>query len=185
VEVVRQVIEAAERREPRLAPLLMLAALTGMRRGELCALRWSDVDFDAGTLTVNHSVVVAPKGIGGEVHEIGPRSDCGAGPGRCRPATATWHEGCAMDQRGARGTKRDAYVFSPYVEAMKPFRPDNVTSFFIRIRDEAVLRRFAFTISGTSLLPSSWARASRFGSVAGRLGHSDPSVILRAYTHAL
>jgi integrase len=43
LEVVRGVIEAAERRDPRLAPLLVLAALTGMRRGELCALRWSDI----------------------------------------------------------------------------------------------------------------------------------------------
>ncbi len=40
------VIEAAEERDPRLAPLLMLAALTGMRRGELCALRWTDVDLE-------------------------------------------------------------------------------------------------------------------------------------------
>ena len=68
LDVVREVIEAAERRDPRLAPLLMLAALTGMRRGELCALRWSDVDFQAETLTVNHSVVVAPKGL---VEKIG------------------------------------------------------------------------------------------------------------------
>ena len=33
LDVVREVIEAAERRDPRLASLLMLAALTGMRRG--------------------------------------------------------------------------------------------------------------------------------------------------------
>ena len=46
VDVVRDVIEEAERRDPRLAPFLMLAALTGMRRGELCALRWTDVDLD-------------------------------------------------------------------------------------------------------------------------------------------
>ena len=50
VEVVQQVIKEAERRDPRLAPLLMLAALTGMRRGEVCALRWSDVTLDLGVL---------------------------------------------------------------------------------------------------------------------------------------
>ena len=46
-ETVKKVIEAAEDRDPRLALLLMLAALTGMRRGELCALRWSDVELGA------------------------------------------------------------------------------------------------------------------------------------------
>jgi hypothetical protein len=41
----------------------MLAALTGMRRGDLCALRWFDIDFESGLLKENHSVVVAPKGL--------------------------------------------------------------------------------------------------------------------------
>jgi integrase len=41
VEDVQAVIEAAEERYPWLAPMLLVAALTGMRRGELCALRWS------------------------------------------------------------------------------------------------------------------------------------------------
>ena len=63
VEAVRTVIEAAEERDPRLAPLLMLAALTGMRRGELCALRWTDVDLERGELDVSRSVVVVPGGL--------------------------------------------------------------------------------------------------------------------------
>jgi len=49
LQVVREVIEAAERRDPRLARLLMLAALTGMRRGELCDLRWSDLPCNHGS----------------------------------------------------------------------------------------------------------------------------------------
>jgi integrase len=41
----------------------MLAALTGMRRGELCALRWSDVDLERGELDVSRSVVIAVGGL--------------------------------------------------------------------------------------------------------------------------
>jgi integrase len=63
LEVVREVIEEAERRDPRLAPLLMLAALTGMQRGELCALRWTDVDLNVGAIDVAKSLVVAPGGL--------------------------------------------------------------------------------------------------------------------------
>ena len=55
-------MEAADERDPRLAPLLMLAALTGMRRGELCALRWTDVDLDRGQMEVSRSVVVVVPG---------------------------------------------------------------------------------------------------------------------------
>jgi integrase len=57
------VIEEAENRDPRLAPLLMLAALTGMRRGELCALRWTDLDLTLGIVGVSRSVVVVPGGL--------------------------------------------------------------------------------------------------------------------------
>ena len=63
LDVVRDVIEAAECRDPRLAPFLMIAALTGMRRGELCALRWSDVDLGSGIVNVTRSVVVVPNGL--------------------------------------------------------------------------------------------------------------------------
>jgi integrase len=36
----------------RLRPLVTLALHTGMRKGELRALQWSDVDFDTGTLRI-------------------------------------------------------------------------------------------------------------------------------------
>jgi len=39
-----------------LYPLFHLAALRGLRRGELCGLRWSDVDLDSGQLTVRQQL---------------------------------------------------------------------------------------------------------------------------------
>ena len=38
--------------DDRLLPLYVVAIHTGLRQGELLALRWSDVDLEAGTLTV-------------------------------------------------------------------------------------------------------------------------------------
>jgi integrase len=35
---------------------VLVAVTTGMRRGELLALRWSDIDLRAGALTVNQSI---------------------------------------------------------------------------------------------------------------------------------
>jgi hypothetical protein len=60
LDVVRDVIEVAERRDPRLAPLLMLEALTGMRRGEPRTFQWSDLDLDSGIIHVTRSIVVVP-----------------------------------------------------------------------------------------------------------------------------
>lgn len=50
----RRLLEAA--RGHRLEMLLTLALVTGMRRGELLALRWSNVDFVAGVLMVRRTV---------------------------------------------------------------------------------------------------------------------------------
>jgi len=50
----RRFLEAAK--EERLEALLVLAITTGMRRGELLALRWKDVDLDRGVLAVTGSL---------------------------------------------------------------------------------------------------------------------------------
>jgi len=51
-EIVR-FIEAAK--SDRLHALFILAATTGLRRGELLGLRWQDVDLKAGTITVTQT----------------------------------------------------------------------------------------------------------------------------------
>ena len=43
-------------REHRLEVLLTMAVVTGMRRGELLALRWSNIDLERQTLLVLHTV---------------------------------------------------------------------------------------------------------------------------------
>ena len=49
-EQARQLFDALH--DDRLLPLYVVAIHTGLRQGELLALRWSDVDLGAGTLTV-------------------------------------------------------------------------------------------------------------------------------------
>jgi integrase len=185
VDVVRQVIEAAEARDPRLAPLLMLAALTGMRRGELCALRWTDVDLSKGTIEVERSLVVVPGGLA----EKGTKTDRGrrVALDEVGVTLLTAHRARVLSWASDAGAElaASAFVFSPFVEAMTPFRPDNVTSFFIRVRDAVGapsvrlhdLRHF----TATQLIGA----GVDVRTVAGRLGHSDPSMTLRVYSHLI
>lgn len=42
---------------------VVLALHTGMRIGEVCGLRWCDVDFETGLISIRHSVAYA-KGMG-------------------------------------------------------------------------------------------------------------------------
>ncbi len=47
-----------------LGPLVMLTGLVGLRRGEGLALRWTDLDVDEQTLSVERQVVRGGRGIG-------------------------------------------------------------------------------------------------------------------------
>jgi integrase len=59
-EQVRALLQAV--RGDRLEALLMLALATGMREGELVALRWQDVDLGVGTVQVLRTLKSTPEG---------------------------------------------------------------------------------------------------------------------------
>jgi len=79
----------------------------------------------------------------------------------------------------------DAFIFSPYLDGCKPFRPDNVTNFFIRVRDSLGLTDVRLHdlrhFTATQLIGA----GVDVRTVAGRLGHADPSLTLRVYAHVI
>ncbi len=54
-EQVAAIYEAAE--EPAVKVAIGLAAVTGMRRGEVCGLKWSDIDPETGLVTIERAWV--------------------------------------------------------------------------------------------------------------------------------
>ena len=61
-EEVWRLLAAARALDPRYSAVLRVVAATGARRGEACALRWSDVDWDDGRLTIDESVIASAGG---------------------------------------------------------------------------------------------------------------------------
>ncbi len=185
VDDVRRVIVAAEERDPRVAPLLMLGALTGMRRGELCALRWSDLNLDRADITVSRSVIVTDGGL----TEKPTKTDRDRRVALDEVAVAVLalhrQHTDAWAAAAGSGVTAASFVFSPEVDGSKPCRPDNVTSFFIRVRDDLGLPSLRLHdlrhFTATQLI----AAGVDVRTVAGRLGHSDASVTLRVYAHVL
>ena len=55
----------------RFRALFVLAVSTGMRRGEILGLRWSDVDVKKGVLTVNHAL----QRVNGRLTLVEPKSE--------------------------------------------------------------------------------------------------------------
>jgi integrase len=97
-----------------LAIAWQLLASTGMRRGEALALRWGDVDLDAGRLSVRRSATVVEVKGEGERIIVGP-------PKSGKPRTVDLDPDTAAGLRthkAAQGTlslslaREDAYVFA-------------------------------------------------------------------------
>jgi integrase len=57
-EDIRAMIAEADKSDSDMAAFIALAAVTGARRGELCALQWGSVSWDELTLTIDRSLAV-------------------------------------------------------------------------------------------------------------------------------
>jgi integrase len=184
-EQVRSIITEAEKMEPTLAGLLFIAALTGARRGELCALRWTDLDEDAGTLTIARSVYATAGGGWAEkttksrqVRRIGLDSTSLDVLRRVRQAS---RDLCAsLDLEPLT----DGFIFSRSPVGAEPVGPNTVTRFAKRAAARSKVDTHLHALRHFS---ASQAIAAGFDpvTVGGRLGHADPSITLRVYSHVL
>ena len=156
-----------------------------MRRGELCALRWNDVDLTLGVVEVSRSVVVVVGGVAEKSTKTDRSRKVALDP--VGIALLTAHR-AHVDRWVAEASGElppDAFVFSPSVRGAVPYRPDNVTSLFIRVRDAVKapdvrlhdLRHF----TATQLIGA----GMDIRTVADFLGHYDPSLTLRVFSHAI
>jgi len=60
---VRMLVEHALASDPDWGTAIAFVAWTGCRRGEVCGLRWKDVDLDAKSALIAQSVVSVPGGV--------------------------------------------------------------------------------------------------------------------------
>ncbi|MEQ1902076.1 MAG: site-specific integrase [Devosia sp.] len=62
-EYERLMASAATRRQPLIAPIIVLAIETAMRRGEMLAMRWDHLDLERGQVTIPHTKTGRPRTI--------------------------------------------------------------------------------------------------------------------------
>lgn len=71
-DVAQEILDAVRYEDPWDAAVHLALGLT-MRREEVLGLRWPDVDLEARTLTVRHTITHTPR----EIHEGGPKTEAG------------------------------------------------------------------------------------------------------------
>jgi len=180
-EQVAELIEQAWSSDPAFGLFLHLAAVTGARRGELCGLRWTDIDFEDRSLVIRRSVIDV-RGV-----EVKDTKTHAARRLAIDPATLELlleRRKAAEETAAAFDVALDphAYLFSFDPTCARPVRPDGMTNRFVTLANRTGadvrlhdLRHFA----ATRLL----AAGVPVRTVSGRLGHADASMTLNVYAH--
>ncbi len=179
---LHKVLRAA--RTTRAYTPILLAATTGMRRGEILGLRWRDVSLETSMLTVN-STLEETKSALRLKEPKSKRSRRNVTLPALTVKALRAHRGAQAQERLMLGLGRaeDDYVFTNLEGG--PVRPRNLTREFGRIVDRAKVRRVSFH----SLRHTHASQLLRDGVhvkvVSERLGHSTISITLDIYAHTI
>jgi integrase len=183
-EEVRLLIEAADAsRRPEYARAIVIASTTGVRRAELCALRFGrDVDWQRRCLTVSRSIVALPRQDPQEMPTKNRRVRIVALDDMTLAMLEAQLE--FLQKRAASmgcELAPDAFVFSDDADGGSAWRPDAVTKYFDRLRDRVGLAHVSFHDLRKFMETYGQQLGFSASQVAMRAGH-DPSVAARHYT---
>lgn len=182
VAQVQQLIAAADAEDPDFGVYLWVLAVTGCRRGEACALRWTDVDLERGEVAIRRSIAH----VGDELREKDTKTHQGRrlAIDEATVALLRAHRLRCRERWLALGERLpdDAFLFGD--ADGRPWRPDVCTNRFTRLRAGVGLprvrlhdlRHFVATALGEAGHP--------IATISGRLGHGDKATTLNIYTHA-
>jgi len=207
-EQLSGLMKAADEDDPVLATAIALAALTGARRGELVALRWSDIDLAVGRVRIARSLTVA----GGEQH-TGPTKthqsrDLALEPLGITVLRRRWDYMVALSDEAESPLVEDPYVLSYNANGATAANPDTLTHGFaglcVQMEKPALkrLREAKPKATRSDLAPGQrWpfrfhdlrhfsvtiliAAGVDVRTVAERHGHARATMTLDRYAHAL
>jgi integrase len=180
-EAARIVTAAWE--DPDWGTFVWLAITTGARRGELCAVRWSNVDLDRALLVIRQSV--AKDGRGGwylkdtKTHQQRRVALDSETVEILREQRSRYERRVASLRVDA---EEDAFVFSLAADSSSYLVPESVTQRYGRLADRLKIATSLHALrhySATELISA----GVDIRTVAGRLGHSGGGVTtLRVYS---
>lgn len=185
-EQVQALITAAQAYSPQFGMFVLLAAVTGMRRGEIAALRWSDID--GSILHVHSSVYRAGRDHGVKSTKSGRERIVVLDP-LILERLDTYRRYLDQQARdfptGPVKVTKNGYIFPGRPDQATPSNIDTYSSTMSKIASDLhmpeihlhSLRHF----HATELIAAGQDPVN----TAQRLGHANPTMTLRVYAHAV
>jgi integrase len=168
-----------------LYPIAVVALGTGMRRGELCGLRWQDVDLDGGSLRVEQSLEQTRDGLRFKAPKSArSRRNISLSPAVVAELRAHWK--AQQEQRLAIGlgrTPSDGLVFATWEG--KPRQPDKLSVEFSTAMNKIGLAHITLHSLRHTHASQLITSGMDILTVSRRLGHGSPAITLNVYGHLL
>ena len=171
-EHMKAYLEAAERRG--LLPMFYLELVSGLRKGELVALRWDDLNIQQRTISVSKQYVRNPDG---SLELTRPKTE--------NSVRLVSIPQAAVDLLIQEHTLHpdSPYLFpSPLTGEM--YHPDSVVNFHKKILRDAGLGHLRFHDLRHTFATTALQNGVDVKTVSSMLGHFDAGFTLRTYTHA-
>ena len=181
-EAIR-LLEAAEDHSPDLAVFIWLVLITGARRGEMCALRWTDIDVEEQDLLIERAYSVHRwiKTVKDTKTHQKPRLAVDSGT---LELLAEHKERCRKKAEQASGVlEEDGYVFSRDGFGELPWIPNTASLRFAAVAEAAEVNATIKSLrhyNATQMLTG----GIDLRTAAARLGHgSGGHMTLKVYAH--
>lgn len=158
-------------------------ALCGLRRGEICGLKWSDVDLDNGTVTVRTARVAAGK----QIHEGTPKSRRSARTLPLPEDLTAALKAAKARQAADRLALGEAWTDSGYVvvdPAGTPPTPNALTYWWGRTTAAAGVPPIRLHDARHTCATLMHMRGVPIAVIAAWLGHASAAFTLSVYAHA-
>lgn len=178
---VEYILKCACSEHLRWKAMIFFALDSGCRRGEIIGLKWEDIDFKGGKVTISRNAqYTAGKGSYLTTPKNGKNRSFFLNP----PALSVlkeWRKEQATYLMGA-GLPRTGFVFTEeHGEMMNPQAP---TSYLHRFGKKYGIEDIHPHKLRHTMATLSIANGADIKSVSDKLGHSDVSITLQVYTHA-
>ena len=177
---IRKLLDVAK--GTNIYTLVVLAVSVGLRRGELCGLKWEYIDLDQSVIHVRENRVMAyGKAYTKDPKTASGKRDVSIGAEVVNILKEAYAQYCTNRNLFGKGFHDEGYVICQ--ENGKPYRPDSLTQKwerFVEANNLPHIRLHDLRHSNASALIAAGVSAKV---VQERLGHSDVTTTLNIYTH--